>query len=370
MCGDRYLITTEIMEDMASEDRKRYRDTLLIEKFASGLRFDELSTVIFGHKKYGPHLLLGSMIALSYVFRVPLLVAEPWRLATSAAIIGGLWLGLIGALYMRNGYATAVTHLQLDDRPTDHDYSRFETIVPLRFQIAIYVLAVAVAYLNIFFGIGLETLISEAGTWPIVVRLFVAAPLAYIPIIIDVGTTFLGVHFLLPRRLAKSDLNLFFYDPRNMGGFAPIGQLLKRSYYIYTGGLVAYFFFIYIPIIFSGVIDSAYEANTLIAVFFSVAWLAGVISIGHSMLKIHLLMAEKKEQRLQELEADLRSIIENPYDIRASSVSDEGRLEEITRQLDHVRNMKEYPTTFTMWSQILISVILPQVLNMAVQITG
>lgn len=360
----------EIRKDMGSDDEDRFRDTLLIEKFASILRFDELSSVIFGREKYGPHLLLGSMIVLSYAFRAPLLIAEPWRFSTSTAIIGGLWLGLIGALYMRNGYATAVTRLQLDDRPTDHDHSQFETIVPLRIQITIYILAVVASYLNIFFGVGVDTLISEAGTWPILVRLFVAAPLAYIPVIIDVGTTFLGVHFLLPRRLAKSDLNLFFYDPRDMGGFAPVGQLLKRSYYIYTGGLLAYFFFIYIPIIFSSVIESAYEANTLTAVFFSLAWLAGVLSIGYSMSKVHMLMAEKKEQRLQELEEDLRNLIENPYDIRASSISDEGRLEEITRQLDHVRSMKEYPTTFTMWSQIFISVLLPQILNISVQIVG
>jgi len=43
---------------------------------------------------------------------------------------------------------------------------------------------------------------------------------------------------------------------------------------------------------------------------------------------------------------------------------------EITRQLEHVRSMKEYPTTFTMWSQILVSVILPQILNMSVQFVG
>lgn len=355
---------------MGSVSRERFRDTLLIEKFAAVLRFDELSTRLFGREEYGPHLLLGSAIALSYAFRAPLLLAEPWRLTTSAAIIGGLWLGLAGAIYMRDGYASAVTRLQLDERPTDHDPSQFETIVPLRIQLAIYVVAVVATYLNVFFGTGLDTLVSEAGTWPIVVRVFVAAPLVYIPIIIDVGTTFLGVHFLLPRRLAKSDINLFFYDPRNMGGFAPIGQLLKRSYYIYTGGLLAYFFFIYIPIIFSEIIESSYEANAMTAVFFSLAWLAGVLSIGYSMWKVHTLMAEKKERRLRELEEDLQGVIENPYDIRTSSVSDEGRRDEITRQLEHVRSMKEYPTTFTMWSQILISVILPQILNVSLQLVG
>lgn len=360
----------EIKKDMTSDGQDRFRDTLLIEKFASIFHFDDISTSLFGSETYGPHLLLGSMITLSYAFRAPLLLAEPWRLATSTTLIGGLWLGLLGALYMRNGYATAVAQLQLGDRQKDHDHSQFERIVPLRIQIAIFIIAVVATYPNVFFGMGLNTLISEEGMWPVLVRLFIAVPLAYYPVVIDVGTMFFFVHFQLPRRLAKSDLNLFFYDPRNMGGFAPIGQLLKRSYYIYTGGLLAYFFFIYIPIIFSRFIQSSYEIPQAIGVFFSLAWLAGLLSIGYSMWKIHTLMAEKKEQRLQELEGDLRSIIKNPYDIRSSSVSEEARLEKINRQLDHVRSMKEYPTTFTMWSQILISVILPQVLNMSVQFVG
>jgi hypothetical protein len=344
-------------------------NSLLIEIFADTLYFDRLSEAIFERREYGPHLLLGSAIALSYAFRTPLLLAEPWRFTTSLSIVGGLWLGLIGARYMRNGYEDAIDHLRLEQRPTEYDHSQFATIVSFRMQAAIYVLALVGIYIN-FFGFGVETLIAEEGTWPVVVRWLIALPLAYVPIIIDVGTMFLGVHFLLPRRLEKADLNLFFYDPRNMGGFAPIGQLLKRAYYVYTGGLLAYFFFIYIPIIFSGVIDSTYEVGTSTTVFFSVAWLIGVVSIGYSMWKVHTLMAGKKERRLKELEDDLRDVIENPYDIRNSTVTDEGKRKEIVRQLDHVRGMKEYPTTFTMWSQILISVILPQVLNMTIQVAG
>lgn len=353
---------------MSHSEQEKYRNTLLIERFADKLKFNSLSGIVIGSEEYGPHLLLGSTIGLSYAFRTPLLLAEPWRLSTSAAVIGGLWLGLIGARYMRDGYREAIDSLRLDDRPTDHDYSQFKTLVPLYLQLTIYIIALIASYYNVFFGIGIDTLISEEGIWPIVVRSLIAAPLAYIPVIIDVGTMFLGVHFVLPRRLEQADLSLFFYDPRNMGGFAPIGQLLKHSYYVYTGGLLAYFLFIYIPIIFSGTIESSYESTILTAVFFSLAWLAGVVSIGYSMWRVHTLMATKKEQRLQELEADLHDIIKNPYDIRESAISDPDARDEITRQMEHVRSMREYPTTFAMWSQIFISVILPQVLNMSVQI--
>ncbi|WP_178917677.1 hypothetical protein [Natronomonas gomsonensis] len=142
-----------------SSQHSRY-NSLLIEVFASKLYLDRLSEAVFGRRKYGPHLLLGSAIALSYAFRTPLLLAEPWRFTTSLSIVGGLWLGLIGARYMRNGYEDAIDHLRLEQRPTEYDHSQFATIVSLRMQAAIYVLALVGIYVN-FFGFGAETLIAE-----------------------------------------------------------------------------------------------------------------------------------------------------------------------------------------------------------------
>ena len=92
--------------------------------------------------------------------------------------------------------------------------------------------------------------------------------------------------------------------------------------------------------------------------------------MGHSMWTVHRLMAEKKEAKLRDLEDELRAVIDDPYDISAATVADEDRLDEITRRLEQVRATKEYPTTFTMWSQILVSVLLPQALNLATQAVG
>lgn len=356
------------MAGMSRGETQDVHQTLLVERFSERLGFDRLAGAGTGDRDHGPYLLLAMAVVLSYAFRFPLLLTEPWRFSTSAAVVGGVVLGLVGARYMRDGYRDAVDRLRLEERPEDHDPRTFDTIVSQRVQLGIYAVAVVLSYYNIITN--LDILIAEAGFWPIAVRFLIAAPLAYLPVVIDVGTMFLGVHFLLPLRIAAADLKLFFYDPRNMGGFAPIGQLLKRSYYVYTGGLLAYFAFIYIPIIFSGVIESSYETGLLTAVFFTLAWLAGVVSIGYSMWTVHRLMAEKKEARLRELEDDLLGAIDNPYRIRESQVADEGELDEVTRRLEHVRNMKEYPTTFAMWSQILVSVLLPQALNMAVQVAG
>lgn len=88
------------------------------------------------------------------------------------------------------------------------------------------------------------------------------------------------------------------------------------------------------------------------------------------MLTMHRVMAGRKEQRISELEAEIEDIIQNPYDINNSEVTDEERLDDIYRRRQEIRDTRVYPATFTMWSQIVISVLLPQALNMAAQAAG
>jgi hypothetical protein len=109
------------------------------------------------------------------------------------------------------------------------------------------------------------------------------------------------------------------------------------------------------------------EAGDVDLAFFSAAWLVGLASIGYSMYTVYGIMSEKKEQRIRELEDELHAAIENPYDINASTVADEEKLNDIRRRLDEVRNTRVYPATVTMWSQIAISVLLPQALQRTVQ---
>ncbi|TKX52772.1 hypothetical protein EXE42_15450, partial [Halorubrum sp. SP3] len=118
---------------------------------------------------------------------------------------------------------------------------------------------------------------------------------------------------------------MFFYDPRNMGGFAAVGHLLKRSYYIYTAGLLLFFLLVYGPVLLSvdGYVPGLFEL-----VFFSAAWFVGLLSIAYSMYTIHQLMSAQKERRIRELEAELHQAIENPYDINNSKVVDQDKLDD------------------------------------------
>jgi hypothetical protein len=190
----------------------------------------------------------------------------------------------------------------------------------------------------------------------------------YVPLIVEFGLLYIGVHFFLPRRMLKADLDLFFYDPRKMGGFAKVGELLKRSYYLYTAGVILYFTLIYGVVLLNDYITSPYpEPSNTLAIMFTVLWLVGLFSIGYSMYRVHTLMSKKKAREIDEIETQIRGMLDDPYDIHNSNLAGNEQLEEIQHRLEQVRATREYPSTFTMWTQIGISVLLPQALQLLVQ---
>lgn len=356
---------------MGDGDAGAYEEGLLLEAIGEKLGLDRVSARITGDSGYAMEVLVGLNLVVSYGILDPYnhfvagkssIVSDPYSVVFGVALAFGVW----GVRYMRSGYADAMTELRAHDRPDIDDHSAFTGFLSLRTKALLYAGFLAAYYGNLVFRYGVETVIQIEGVLAGVVGQFVMLPLVSFPLLLDFAVLFFGIHVLMPKRLSAVDPQLFYYDPRNMGGFGPIGVLLKRSYYVYTTGLLILFGFLYGQVLLGSVLDSPYPPpGPLFAVFFTIAWLVGVASIGYSMYRIHSLMAAKKATRIRELEADLRNVIENPYSIRDSSVTDPEELEEIKRQLTHVRATREYPTTFTMWSQIAISVLLPQALQMA-----
>ena len=103
-------------------------------------------------------------------------------------------------------------------------------------------------YGHVVFVVGLDALVRVRGVVWTVITTFVISPF-YIAVVVEAVLLYLSVHILLPRRLANSDLDVHFLDPRQMGGFRPLGNLLKRSYYLYTAGLLLYLAWIYGPVV-------------------------------------------------------------------------------------------------------------------------
>jgi hypothetical protein len=357
-------------------DPNRYREQLLIERIADWTGVVALARRLPYEGIYPPYLLVGLSIMIAFVI-LPIVsittVGSSSTLSdpiTPVSIALGVIVGAVGVRYMADGYATAVNSLGLQDRPSQSNIDAFRGVVSFRTKLVLYVVGVLIYYLNLFLGPGVQTLIELDGVIPTVIGQFVLAPLVNLVLVVEFATMFFGIHFLLPRRVQNADLDLFFYDPRNMGGLSEIGQLLKRTYYVYTAGVLVYFIVAYGRIILSNLVDSPLPSPGLqVVLFFSIAWGLGFISILYSMKQMNRIMSEKRERRVRELETDIKDIIENPYDIRSSRVADQEAMETKERQLEQVRSTRTYPTTFTMWSQIAVSVLLPQVLQLVVQAT-
>jgi len=357
-------------------DAGQYRERLLIERIADHTGIVTLARWLPYDDLYPPYLLVGLSITIAFgILPVVSLVTVGSSSAisdpiTPVSISLGVIVGVVGIRYMADGYAVAVASLGLQDRPSPPDIAPFRGVVSFRSKLLLYGTGLTVYYLNLFFGTGIQPLIEADGLVTTVIGQFVLAPLVNLAIVVEFASMFFGIHFLLPRRIRNADLDLFFHDPRNMGGFREVGQLLKRTYYVYTAGVLVYFLVAYGRIILSNIVDSPLPSPGLqVALFFSIAWGLGFVSILYSMQQMHRLMSEKREKRVRELEADIKDIIENPYDIRSSRVANQDAMERKERQLEQVRSARTYPTTFTMWSQIAVSVLLPQALQLVVQTT-
>lgn len=345
-----------------SRDFEATDERNLIEYMATLFGFSHLSTTLPGRDIYPPYLFVGFFsfldlavlqVYVHFTGGTHILIEAPNTAAGNAAVLLGVW----GVRYMSRGYEDALAALRAQERIDSAEMNQFQRIFNWRTKVIIYVSAVIMMYANAILNVGVPnqvTAINFLFTWEFVL----------LPVIIEFALTYYGVHFQLPRRIKKTEFNLFFYDPRNMGGFAAVGQLLKRSYYLYTAGLVLFFLLVYGSVLFSG---SGYAPGVFELVFFSTAWFVGLLSIGYSMYTMHQFMSEEKEQRIRELEDELHNIIHNPYDINNSSVVNQEQLDDARRRLKQVQNTRVYPATFTMWSQIAISVLLPQLLQITVQ---
>lgn len=349
----------------------QFEQTLFIEKLARSLKFDTMAETIPGPDIYPPYLFLGVflLIDLGIVNTYSHFTGHPHVFIASPTAIAaplGLVLAAVGIRYMSDGYADAISDLHVQDRVRESELTMFRRLVSYRLKIGVYGVAVVVLYINNLINVGVSSIVAVGGDFALI-NWLVIWPVAYLPFVVEFALIYFGIHALIPRRISRADLGLFFYDPRNMGGFGPLGQFLKRSYYLYTIGLLLYLVLVYGPVI-TAIGQTPKEPGLFLNLFFSIAWLVGVISIGYSMLKIHRIMSEKKEERIRELEEELREIIENPYDINSSEVADRDRFEDVSRRLENVRETREFPATFTMWSQIAIGVILPQALQVAIQL--
>lgn len=166
------------------------------------------------------------------------------------------------------------------------------------------------------------------------------------------------IELIAPWRLYKSDIGIDFLDPEGLGGLRPIGELVKHAYYYMAGGLVAFALVVYGPIVSA----ASYGPTTTTSIVFTGIWLGTVATVAFAVFILHLFMRQKKRLELHRLNERLRETIDNPWDIKTYDVDEdkEAQLNELQQRIDMVSATQEYPATFSIWSQLLLSIVLPK----------
>ncbi|ERH08786.1 MAG: hypothetical protein J07HX64_00535 [halophilic archaeon J07HX64] len=293
---------------MTERGLDEYKQELLVNRIATALGFERLSNWLDEQSEALPrippsYLMFGFIIIINmgvletynYLIGKNTLIDNPSRIFATAGVV----LAVVGVRWMHETYAQSIADLRLPERDLENDAeikNSFENLLPLRVEVTVYLVALVLYLLNLFFLIGFSTVVEIEGIVRTLVANFVTIPI-YLLLITEFGLLYFSIHLLLPRKIAQADLNMFFYDPQNMGGFGSTGQLLKRSYYIYTVGVLVYFGLVYWPEILGEIVNlkRVYpEPTAIVAVFFIILWLIGVCSIGYSMYRMHALMSKKK----------------------------------------------------------------------------
>jgi hypothetical protein len=91
-----------------------------------------------------------------------------------------------------------------------------------------------------------------------------------------------------------------------------------------------------------------------------------VATVAFAVLILHQFMREEKRRELHRLDQLFREAVDNPWDIKRYDVDDkkEAFVEELQQRTETVSATREYPATFSIWSQLLISIVLPKAVQL------
>ena len=284
---------------------------------------------------------------LLYFGTDPIYVRNPYFLLQPIALLGSVY----GARSLRRSYEAAVEEMKLEERTDDID--QFRDLIPSWFPWLLFGTAAALQLLRTYADLGTFTstgLVANAVVFPFV----------YAPILVQFLVVYVEIEFVAPWQLYQSDVGIHFLDPHGVGGLRPFGELVKRAYYYVVAGLIAYAFLIYAP----GLPVASVSATA--AAIFTAVWAASIATVAFAVFVLHRFLHREKRDELERLEAELRSHIENPWNVREYDVPEDAtdQVEKIRERIETVSATREYPATFNIWTQLLLSVAVPKAVQL------
>lgn len=268
-------------------------------------------------------------------------------------------LALLGAVYgahsLQGRYHDVMNEMHIADRASNPE--ALINIVPRRLALGFFLLGVVFTLIRSGVVIGFGQIYQDAG-WTGLFGWIVMFGLVYPPIVAQFLAVFFSIELRAPVKLAQSDVGIDFFDPEGIGGLRPIGELIKHAYYYMFAGLIAFLLVMYGPFLAA----PEWSTSEFAGIAFTVVWILTIAVVGFAVFVLHRFMRREKRREKQRLEQELNELAENRWDVREFRIRDDKRevAEELRTRLDRVSQTKEYPATFSIWSQLLLSIVIPK----------
>lgn len=363
--------------DRSSVERGDYRGTKpaiesiseneLTVTFTEDLWLDRLARKVgFGRVSKS----LPGMIPPSYLYALVLIVSIDTILNGRAYLLGepvvyiqnpyfifqpiALLTAVYGSRALRTRYHQVMREMDIETRASRPE--RLIDIVPNWLPWAFFVLLCVVNYVRVVSLGGPITIYRDQGL-SVLIGWMVANPI-WASIAAQFLSVYLSIVLLAPWRLWNADVGIDFLDPEGLGGLRPLGELIKHAYYYLVAGLIAFAFLLYTP----GISTPDLERTAATNISFTLAWALAVATVAVGVFILHRFMRQNKRYELRRLKKIKQNYVENPWDIARYTVSQDKQdiVEEIDSRMEKVSGTNEYPATFSIWSQLLLSIVVPK----------
>ncbi|MFD1632920.1 hypothetical protein ACOZ4L_15580 (plasmid) [Haloplanus ruber] len=346
------------MSTQQSEQKEEQSSpTLWLDGLATGLGFGWLTNRLSWSVPPSYLYVVVTVIPLSiwsaaykiYIGAPTVYSINPYFVLQPILLLGAAW----GSHTLKRDYDQVVADMKIPDRASNP--KPFINIIPTRLPWILFVIAAGIQFLP-------GAKVTDGWVLADYVFNYFVFPFVYTPILIQFFTVYLSIQLLAPWRLAKSDVGIHFLDPQGVGGLRPLGELIKKAYYFIVAGLVGYSLITYAPFVDTW----AGPPATITNIVFTSVWLISIGTVAFAVFVLHRFMHREKREEIRHLEEEYRSHIEEPWDVKQYEIPEEHEetVTDIEDRIARVNATSEYPATFSIWSQLLLSVAIPKTLQL------
>ncbi|MFD1646866.1 hypothetical protein [Haloarchaeobius litoreus] len=317
-----------------------------------------------------PHPLISWGIVVFFVDVVVLQVLKEFEGYQATFFVNPTWLiqpvlGLLApfvVVYLHTRYDEVLQNIDVASRTSDPEL--FERLCPRKIRLGLYAVLASYALYQFIYNIGVGT-VTQVGGLSELIGVTVVLPLGYGILFAEFLATYIGILVFFPRRIRRTDFKINFLDPEGLGGLRPAGELMKSAYYFVVFGLIGFASMLYGPSIINNLTSSPYEAPGLIQdVLFTLVWILAIGTMVYGLSQIHWFMKRAKRRELTRLDREARELVEDPFDMERFEIRNKTEYDELRQRMEYINNTQEYPTTFTMWVQISIGILLPKAVQL------